>query len=126
MLKNNKGYIVMFLLLSQTLLSITLGMLSLHFSTKGHILPNVYINSLNVGNCTKSEAISIVKEHYDKLSNDSSLVIKYGDAKDFKIKLSDIDFSIDYEATADEAYYISDSSRFEKIIRGFFSNTKLR
>lgn len=124
MLKNNKGYIVMFVLLSQTILSITLGMLSLHFSSKGHILPNVYINSIDVGNLTKSEAVSIVKEHYDKLSENSSLVIRYDD-REFKIKLSDIDFSIDYEATADEAYYINDSSRFEKLIRGFFSNKKM-
>ena len=92
MLKNNKGYIVMFVLLSQTILSITLGMLSLHFSSKGHILPNVYINSIDVGNLTKSEAVSIVKEHYDKLSENSSLVIRYDD-REFKIKLSDIDFS---------------------------------
>lgn len=125
MLKNNKGYIVMLLLLSQTILSITIGMLSLHISSKGNILPNVYISSLNVGNHSKDKAMSVIKEHYNELAENSSLLIKYGDDKEYKIKLSDIDFSIDYEATADEIYYINESSRFARIIKGFFSKDKI-
>jgi len=125
MLKNNRGYIVMLVLLSQTVLSITAGMISLHISSKWHFLPNIYIGSLGVGNSTRSEVLSAVKEHYGKLSEDSSLKIKYGDGKEFNIKLSDIDFSVDCEATADKAYYINGSSRFEGIIKGFFLNKRV-
>lgn len=124
MLKNNKGYIIMLFLLSQTALAITAGMISLHISSKGHFLPNIYIGSLDVGNNTRSEVISAVKEYYGKLSEESSLKIKYGDGKEFNVKLSDIDFSVDYEATADRAYYINGSSRLEGIVKGFFLNKK--
>lgn len=125
MLKHNKAYIIMLILFFQTVLSITAGMFSLHISSKGHILPNVYISSLNVGNYTKTKAASAIKEHYDKLSEDSSLLIKYDDDKEYRIKLSDIDFSIDYEATADKAYCINENNMFERIIKGFFSNSKI-
>jgi len=121
MLKHSKGYVVMLVLLSQTLLSITLGLFGLHMFSKGHILPNVYINSLSVGNYTKSKAVSTLKEHYGKLSSYSSLVINYSDDKEYRIKLSDIDFSIDYEATADLAYSFGESSKFARIVKGVFS-----
>lgn len=125
MLKHNKVYIIMLILFSQTVLSITVGMFSLHLSAKEHILPNVYISSLNVGSYTKSKAISEIKEYYNKLYENYSLLIKYDNDKEYKIKLSDIDFSIDYEATADEAYYIKESNRIARLIKGFFSNNKV-
>ena len=124
MSKYNKSYIVMLVLLSQTILSITVGMFTLHMTSKEQILPGVYINTLSVGNCTKSEAVSMIKEHYDKPSDYSKLLIKYGYGKEYSINLSELEFSIDYEATVNEAYSIGNSSKFARIIKGFFSSDK--
>lgn len=123
MSKHNKVYIVMLVLLSQTILAVTMGIFAVHVSSKGNILPNVYISSMNVGNYTKIKAVSEIKEHYDKLSIYSNLIIKYGETE-YSINLSDIDFSIDYEATVNEAYSISESSMFARIVKGVFSTHK--
>lgn len=121
MAKPNKSYIVMLVLLSQTVLSVSIGMQALHASSKEHIIPDVYIDSLNVGNQTKSQAALMVKEHYDKLYCSSSLLIRYGKGKNYSIKFSDIDFSIDYDATVNEAYSINEHSKLATLIKGFFS-----
>ncbi|AEV67783.1 VanW family protein [Acetivibrio clariflavus] len=125
MLKHNKVYIILMILFFQSVLSITLGLFFLHFSSKGHILPNVYVSTLYVGNYTKSKAVSAIKEHYDKISEDSGILIKCDDDKEYRIKLSDIEFSIDCEATADEAYYIKEDNRLARLIKGFFANKKI-
>jgi len=113
------------ILFFQSVLSITLGLFFLHFSSKGHILPNVYVSTLYVGNYTKSKAVSAIKEHYDKISEDSGILIKCDDDKEYRIKLSDIEFSIDCEPTADEAYYIKEDNRLARLIKGFFANKKI-
>jgi len=93
-------------------------------SSKRQILPGVYIESLNVGNQTKSQAELLVKEHYDKFADNSDLLIKYGGDKEFLIKFSDIKSSIDYEETVNQAYSINEGNVFARLIRGFFSSTR--
>lgn len=120
MAKPQKSYIVLLVLLSQTVLSVTLGMLVLHMSSKSNILSDVYIDSLYVGNQTKSQAELKVREYFDKFADNSNLLIKYGDGKEYNIKFSDIEFSIDYEATVDQAYTINEGNGLARLIKGFF------
>lgn len=121
MLKLHKSYIIMLVLLSQIVLSVTVGILVLHRSSKHQILPNVYIDSLNVGNKTKGQAELMVREHYDKFADNSNLLIKYGEDKEYRIKFSDIESSIDYEATINQAYTINEGNELARLIKGLFS-----
>ncbi len=124
MAKSHKSYIVMLVLLSQTVLSVTIGMLVLHMSSKHNILSDVYIDSLYVGNQTESQAELKVREHYDKFADSSNLLIRYEDGKEYSIKFSDIEFSIDYMATINQAYTINEGNELARLIKGFFSTDR--
>lgn len=121
--KNNKYIVVTIVLIVQTVLAISSGLLALNSSKKDRIPPNVYVGSVFVGNKTKAEAIALIKEHFDSKISNGKLVIDCGNGKDYFIKYSDINAVPDYDKTIMKAFNNNSNRGYLiNLINDFFSS----
>lgn len=124
MKKNNKYLVVTFVLIAQTILAISSGLIAIYYSKKDHIPPNVYVGSVFVGNRTRTEAIDMIKDHFDSKINNGKLVIKYGNGEDYFVKYSEIKAVPDYNKTIMNALNNKDGNRgfLLNLINDYFSD----
>lgn len=118
--KSNKSLIILLLLLSQSILALLLGLFALYSLQRGHILPNIYVDSQYIGSMTKDQAIGTIENYYNSLSDDKELHIKWSDGE-YSINLGDINAVIDYDATVDQALVINGEENIVNLIRGHFT-----
>ncbi len=104
MVKHNKKLAITLVLIIQVTLAITSGLYVIYIANKDLIPPCTYIDSLDIGNKTRVEALSSVKEYYNETAENGELVIELSKENNFSIKLKDIDAVIDYEKTIDQAF----------------------
>lgn len=93
---------LLFLILILILLIIVSAIM---FLSTDKILPNVYINEIEVSNLTKEEAMQKLEESYGCSTQDTLLALIY-DYKIWNLKNSDIDIVYNYIEAIDEAYNI--------------------
>ena len=66
MVKHNKKLAITLVLIIQVTLAITSGLYVIYIANKDLIPPCTYIDSLDIGNKTRVEALSSVKEYYNE------------------------------------------------------------
>jgi vancomycin resistance protein YoaR len=71
------------------------------------IIPNTYIDDINIGDLTKDEAVKKLEKEY----NEKTISIKYND-KSWNILSKDIDFKYNITETVDDAYKYSRDGNF--------------
>lgn len=71
------------------------------------IIPNTYVDDINIGDLTKDEAVKKLEKEY----NEKTISIKYND-KSWNILANDIDFKYNIAETVDDAYNSSRDGNF--------------
>lgn len=85
------------------------------------ILPNTYVNNINIGGLTKEEA---AKRLAQELRIPESLII-LDPNKQTEIRLEDFDFSYDFKKTIEKAYPKKEKTDLLKDIRSIYQKTKI-
>lgn len=102
----------------QTVLAISGGMLTLYMLSGKDIPKGVLVDGVDVGGLKKVEAVTLLQKHYDSIIANNFLSIKINNAEEFKLKLSDINLSIDYDKTIGRVYGENSEKTFFNFISG--------
>lgn len=92
------------------------------FLSTNKILPNTYVNEIDVSDLTKDEAILKLKESYGENIQDAHLTLVCED-KVWDLKYSDINFAYSFDEAVDEAYRIG---RTGNIFKRYFDSINAR
>lgn len=108
----------------QIAIAVIAGFQALHFVTKGKITPYSFIGNIDVGKLSRQDALKKVEEYYGKIINKDSLIIKYKDGQEFKIRYDEIGTKVDYGATVNLAYGQGRGMTYLNLINGYFISQK--
>lgn len=122
MIKINKNILAVMLL--QTVLAVVGGFGLMLFTASGNASPNVHVGSVSIGGLSREQAFQKIMGHYDKVLKEGSLIIKYSDSAEYKIKYSQIDAALNYQATLDRLYSRSIGETLSNIITDHFTRKR--
>ncbi|MCR4435268.1 MAG: VanW family protein [Clostridiales bacterium] len=118
MTKTQRNAFIFSFLFLQFIVSVLGGLFTLNLFTKNKIAPRVYVGGINVGNLTVESAVQKTREYFEDMVKNGFLTVKYLEGEEFKIKYSDIDASMDYDASVRMAYG-KGQDRYISLIQGY-------
>lgn len=99
MIKKHKNLYIALIILCQSALSIFVGLLIFFLVAQKSIAPGMHVAGIDVGGMTGNEANQKIDSIFGDTIKNGSFDIVFGGNKRFKIKYSDINASIDNEAS---------------------------
>jgi vancomycin resistance protein YoaR len=112
-----------FIIFLITALVSTAGFLVVGVVTKDHVPPNISVGEIDIGGLSREDAVQKTQKYYDSIFKNDYININYNvgnTSKNFKIKYSEIDLSINAKETVDAAISQKGTGVFERIISGYF------
>ncbi|MDP4093337.1 MAG: peptidoglycan binding domain-containing protein [Bacillota bacterium] len=113
-----KNFLISLILL-QIILAVTAGMMVLSAAKGGKASPNTYVNSVNIGNLDNSAAIQKIENYYSGILKNGVINIIY-EGGQYKLKYTDIDTVIDYNATMNLMRGTKPGDSFISLVNGYF------
>lgn len=104
MLSLKKSAVILVMMFAQTLLAISAGFMALHFSTEDSVSSEVFVEDTDISGLSREKALEKLEEHYKKVVSEGFIKIVYDVDEKFDIAYTDINLSVDCEATVALAF----------------------
>lgn len=119
-----KKKLIFLLILAQTMLAVSGGLLGLYLSNHNRIPYDTYVNDINIGGLYRNEAEKKVEEGFKNIKADQTITISCDKEEVYKIKLADINAVPDAKATIDKILGEKIYKRLIALIDPKFSSKK--
>lgn len=106
-----RKYILIAVALIQVLVTISVGLVFASTPGENVIFPGVFINGLDVGRLTKTQAVYLVDLYVNEKAKNCSITFEYGNRK-WVVPLNQLGVTFDIPATVEHALRIGGNRRF--------------
>lgn len=104
MLNLKKSAVILVIMFAQTLLAISAGFMALHFSAEDSVSSEVLVEGTDISGLSREKAREKLEEHYKKVVSEGFIRIVFNGGEKFDIAYTDINLSVDCEATVALAF----------------------
>lgn len=125
MKKTSNTLLVFLLIVVQSALAITAGVAILFNASRQSVPTGVMVGDLSIGGMNYTNAVKAIEADYDNKFKLKSLQLKVGSEGTYEIPFSQIDVTVDGNATISSLRSINDISDVPAIFNSYFGHSKL-